>query len=407
MPAKHRPPVITGLGVTAPTGLDVGAHWAAVLDGKSGIERITRFDPTPYPVRHAGQVDGFSAAESVPSRVVSETDHWTHLALAAAKAALADAGADATALPEYEMAVVTASSSGGTEFGQHEMEALYQHAPSWVGAYQSIAWFYAATTGQLSIRHKMRGPCGVLCGEQAGGLDAIGQARRLTRRGARLVLTGGTDASLCPYGLSAQLTTGRLSTVTDPARAYLPFDRSAAGYLPGEGGAILVLESEAGATERGARKRYGTVLGYAAGFDPAPGSDRPPTLRRTMETALADAGLAPGDIDAVFADGAGTPTEDLAEARAISAVFGPRAVPVTVPKVLTGRLYGGGAPLDVVSALLALRDGVVPHTVGIEQLAPGCDIDLVTGEPRPAPLRRVLVLARGHGGFNSALVLGR
>ncbi|MEV7752190.1 MULTISPECIES: ketosynthase chain-length factor [Streptomyces] len=407
MPAKHRPPVITGLGVTAPTGLDVGAHWAAVLDGKSGIERITRFDPTPYPVRHAGQVDGFSAAESVPSRVVSETDHWTHLALAAAKAALADAGADATALPEYEMAVVTASSSGGTEFGQHEMEALYQHAPSWVGAYQSIAWFYAATTGQLSIRHKMRGPCGVLCGEQAGGLDAIGQARRLTRRGARLVLTGGTDASLCPYGLSAQLTTGRLSTVTDPARAYLPFDRSAAGYLPGEGGAILVLESEAGATERGARKRYGTVLGYAAGFDPAPGSDRPPTLRRTMETALADAGLAPGDIDAVFADGAGTPTEDLAEARAISAVFGPRAVPVTVPKVLTGRLYGGGAPLDVVSALLALRDGVVPHTAGIEQLAPGCDIDLVTGEPRPAPLRRVLVLARGHGGFNSALVLGR
>ncbi|MEU0858940.1 ketosynthase chain-length factor [Streptomyces griseofuscus] len=407
MPAKHRPPVITGLGVTAPTGLDVGAHWAAVLDGKSGIERITRFDPTPYPVRHAGQVDGFSAAESVPSRVVSETDHWTHLALAAAKAALADAGADATALPEYEMAVVTASSSGGTEFGQHEMEALYQHAPSWVGAYQSIAWFYAATTGQLSIRHKMRGPCGVLCGEQAGGLDAIGQARRLTRRGARLVLTGGTDASLCPYGLSAQLTTGRLSTVTDPARAYLPFDRSAAGYLPGEGGAILVLESEAGATERGARKRYGTVLGYAAGFDPAPGSDRPPTLRRTMETALADAGLAPGDIDAVFADGAGTPTEDLAEARAISAVFGPKAVPVTVPKVLTGRLYGGGAPLDVVSALLALRDGVVPHTAGIEQLAPGCDIDLVTGEPRPAPLRRVLVLARGHGGFNSALVLGR
>ncbi|MGW5425211.1 ketosynthase chain-length factor [Streptomyces sp. NPDC003943] len=407
MSTEHRPPVITGIGVTAPTGLGVEAHWAAVLAGKSGIDRITRFDPTPYPVRLAGEVTGFSAADSVPSRVARETDHWTHLALAAAEAALTDAGADPATLPEYEMAVVTASSSGGTEFGQHEMEALYQHEPSWVGAYQSIAWFYAATTGQLSIRHKMRGPCGVLCGEQAGGLDAIGQARRLTRRGARLVLTGGTDASLCPYGLSAQLSTGRLSTVTDPARAYLPFDRSAAGYLPGEGGAILVLESDAGATERGAGHRYGTVLGYAAGFDPAPGSDRPPALRRTIEAALADASLGPGDIDVVFADGAGTPAEDLAEARAISAVFGPGAVPVTAPKVLTGRLYGGGAPLDVVTALLALRDGVVPHTPGVEQLAPGVDLDLVTDEPRTTPLRRVLVLARGHGGFNSAVVLGR
>lgn len=407
MATVDSPPVITGIGITAPTGIGVEAHWAAVLAGKSGIERITRFDPAPYPVRYAGEVTGFSAEEYVPSRLIQQTDHWTHLALAAGEAALADAGVDPAGLPEYEMAVVTASSSGGTEFGQHEMTALYQHEPEWVGAYQSIAWFYAATTGQLSIRHKMRGPCGVLCGEQAGGLDAVGQARRLTRRGARLVVTGGTDASLCPYGLAAQLSTGRLSTATDPSRAYLPFDRAAGGYLPGEGGAILVLESAGSAADRGAAKRYGSVLGYAAGFDPAPGSGRPPALRRTIQQALADAGLAPGDIDVVLADGAGIPEEDLAEARAISAVFGPYGVPVTVPKVLTGRLYGGGAPLDVATALLALRDGVVPHTAGVDSPAPGCEIDLVTGEPRTAPLRRALVLARGHGGFNSALIVGR
>ncbi|GAA2150527.1 ketosynthase chain-length factor [Kitasatospora kazusensis] len=407
MPTEDSPPVITGIGVTAPTGIGVEAHWAAVLAGKSGIDRITRFDPTPYPVTLAGEVSGFSADDAVPSRLVPQTDHWTHLALAASEAALADARVDPAALPEYEMAVVTASSSGGTEFGQHEMAALYQHEPEWVGAYQSIAWFYAATTGQLSIRHKMRGPCGVLCGEQAGGLDAIGQARRLTRRGARLVVTGGTDASLCPYGVTAQISTGRLSTGTDPARAYLPFDRAAAGHLPGEGGAILVLESAASAAERGVTQPYGSVLGYAAGFDPAPGSGRPPALRRTIGQALADAGLTAGDIDVVFADGSGTPAEDLAEARAISAVFGPYGVPVTAPKVLTGRLYGGGAPLDVATALLALRDGVVPHTAGVESLAPGCDIDLVREAPRSAPLRRALVLARGHGGFNAALVLAR
>ncbi|MFF9812506.1 ketosynthase chain-length factor [Streptomyces sp. NPDC014006] len=400
-------PVITGLGICAPTGIGVDAHWSSVLAGKSGIGRIQRFDPSPYPVRHAGQVPGFAAADSVPGRLIAQTDHWTHLALAAGEAALADSGADLTAVPEYEMAVVTSSSSGGTEFGQKEMTALYRNDPSWVGAYQSIAWFYAATTGQLSIRHKMRGPCGVLACEQAGGLDAIGQARRLVRRGSKLVVTGGTDASLCPYGLTAQLSTGRLSTVDDPERAYLPFDADAGGHLPGEGGAILVLESAQAAAERGAGTGYGRVLGYAAGFDPAPDSGRPRALRRTAEAALADAGLTPADIDVVFADAAGVAADDRDEADAITAVFGPRGVPVTAPKTLTGRLYGGGAPLDVATALLALREGVIPHTAHVRDLAPGLDIDLVTGAPRELPLRHALVLARGHGGFTSALVLGR
>ncbi|MGW0185477.1 ketosynthase chain-length factor [Streptomyces sp. NPDC003362] len=400
-------PVITGLGICAPTGIGVEAHWSSVLAGKSAIGRIERFDPTPYPVRYAGQVPGFDATENVPGRLIVQTDHWTHLALAAGEAALADSGADVTAIPEYEMAVVTSSSSGGTEFGQKEMTALYQNDPSWVGAYQSIAWFYAATTGQLSIRHKMRGPCGVLACEQAGGLDAIGQARRLVRRGSRLVVTGGTDASLCPYGLTAQLTTGRLSTVQDPERAYLPFDAEASGHLPGEGGAILVVESAEQAAERGAGTGYGRVLGYAAGFDPAPGSGRPRALRRTAERAIADAGLTPSDIDVVFADASGVPEDDRDEAEAIAAVFGPNGVPVTAPKTLTGRMYGGGAPLDVATALLALREGVIPHTAHIREVAPGLDVDLVTGAPRELPLRHALVLARGHGGFASALVLGR
>ncbi|MEU4203922.1 ketosynthase chain-length factor [Streptomyces sp. NPDC045470] len=404
-----RAPVITGIGVVAPTGLGVKDHWAATLAGTSAIGRTTRFDVSGYPVRLAGQVPAFDARSAVrPGRLISQTDHWTHLALAAAEEALGDAGVDPAMLPEYEMAVVTSSSSGGTEFGQREMTALYRHDPSWVGAYQSIAWFYAATTGQLSIRHGMRGPCGVLACEQAGGLDAIAQARRLTGRGARLVLTGGTDASLCPYGLTAQLSTGKLSTVTDPERAYLPFDAEACGYVPGEGGAVLVLESAEAAEARGAAgTEYGRVLGHAAGFDPPAGSGRPRALRRVVEQALRAARLTPRDIDVVFADAAGVPADDRAEAGAVADVFGPSAVPVTAPKTLTGRLYGGGAPLDVATALLALRDGVVPPTVGTRRPAPGLEIDLVTGAPREAPLRRALVLARGHGGFTSALVLGR
>ncbi|MBP2327255.1 act minimal PKS chain-length factor (CLF/KS beta) [Kibdelosporangium banguiense] len=400
-------PLVTGIGVVAPTGIGVEAHWQAVLAGKSGIGRITRFDPAGYPVRLAGQVPGFVARRQVPGRLIPQTDHWTHMGLAAAEAALADACVDVAELPEYEMAVVTASSSGGTQFGQNEMQRLYRNGPSWVGAYQSIAWFYAATTGQVSIRHGMRGPCGVLCCEQAGGLDALGQARRLLGRDARLVVSGGTDASLCPYGLVAQLSTGLLSTVDDAARAYVPFDVDASGYLPGEGGAVLIVETPQGAESRGAQRCYGVIAGYATGFDPPPGSSRPPVLRRTIERALADAGIGPSDVDVIFADAAGTPAGDLAEARAISAVFGPYAVPVTAPKTLTGRMYGGGAALDVATALLALRDGVIPHTAGTARLAPGCDIDLVLGQPRDCKPRIAVVLARGYAGFTAVLVLRR
>ncbi|MFD9004817.1 ketosynthase chain-length factor [Streptomyces sp. NPDC059582] len=397
--------VVTGLGVIAPTGIGARQHWESVLAGKSGLGRITRFDPAGYPVQVAGEVPGFEAEKQVPNRLVPQTDRYTHFALAASEAALADAAAHPDTLPEYEMAVVTASSSGGTEFGQHEMEQLYQQGPSWVGAYQSIAWFYAASTGQVSIRHGMRGPCGVLCCEQAGGLDALGQSRRLLNTGSRLVLSGGTDASLCPYGLVAQISAGGLSREDDPARAYLPFDAAASGSVPGEGGAILVVESAESAHQRNA-DHYGELLGYAAGFDPPPGSQRPPVLTSVIRRALADALIAPHDVDVVFADASGVPERDLAEAHAITDVFGPGGVPVTAPKTLTGRLYGGGAALDTATALLALSAGVVPHTAGPGRTATGCEIDLVLDRPRQTDPQTALVLARGHGGFTSALVVG-
>ncbi|MEV0232272.1 ketosynthase chain-length factor [Nonomuraea sp. NPDC050786] len=396
--------VVTGLGIAAPNGLGIEEYWTATLAGQSGIREISRFDASGYPVRLAGQVSGFTAGEHVPSRLIPQTDHGTHLGLAAAAWALEDAGADPAAMPEYDMAVVTASSSGGTEFGQREIERLWSKGPSWVGAYQSIAWFYAATTGQISIRHGMRGPCGVICAEQAGGLDAAGQARQLIRSGTRLVVTGGTDASLCPYGLTAQYSNGRLSESTDPGSAYQPFGVGASGYVPGEGGAMLIVENAEDARARGARV-YGEIAGYASTFDPRPGSGREPGLRRAMELALADAGLAAGDVDVIFADAAGVPELDLQEAAAIRAVFGPGRPPVTAPKTMTGRLYAGGAALDLAGALLAIRDGVIPPTTGVSELVPGCDIDLVRGAPREAALGTAMVVARGHGGFNAAVIV--
>ncbi|MFE0131915.1 ketosynthase chain-length factor [Streptomyces sp. NPDC059037] len=396
--------VVTGLGVAAPNGLGVAPYWSAVLRGESGIGPLTRFDASGYPVRLAGEISAYRTEEHIHDRLAVQTDRWTHLALTATEEALADAGADPATMPEYDMAVVTSSSSGGTEFGQHEIESLWSRGPRYVGAYQSIAWFYAATTGQISIRHGMRGPCGVVAAEQAGALDALGHARRVVREGARLVVSGGTDASLCPYGLVAQLSTGRLSTGDDPELAYLPFDARARGHLPGEGGAMLIVEDAESAAERGAAHRYGEIVGHASTFDPAPGSGREPGLRRAVMNALIDARMAPEEIDVVFADAAAVPELDRIEAEALAWVFGPRGVPVTAPKTMTGRLYGG-ASLDVATALLAIRDDVVPPSGAAIVPRPDYDLDLVVGEPRPGPVRTALVVARGHGGMNSALVL--
>jgi minimal PKS chain-length factor (CLF/KS beta) len=399
--------VFTGIGVTAPNGLGTEAWWAATLRGESGIRPLTRFDASGYPARLAGEVPGFEPAEHISNRLLPQTDHMTRLALVAAQEALDDSAVDISALPDYAAGVVTAASAGGFEFGQRELEALWSKGGQYVSAYQSFAWFYAVNTGQISIRHKLRGPSGVLVSEGAGGLDAVAQARRQLRRGSSLIVTGGVDGALCPWGWAAQLAGRRLSTREDPERAYLPFEAGAGGHVPGEGGAILVLEDAVSARERGARV-YGELAGYAATFDPAPGTGGEPGLRRAIELALADAGVGRGEVDVVFADAAGVPALDLAEAEAITAVFGPRGVPVTAPKTMTGRLYAGGGSLDLAAALLSLRDSVLPPTVHVDpdRLADGVELDLVTGGPRERrEVRTALVLARGVGGFNAAAVV--
>ncbi|MFF0587581.1 ketosynthase chain-length factor [Streptomyces sp. NPDC003781] len=395
--------VVTGLGVAAPTGLGAREHWAATLGGRSGIGRLTRFDPSGYPAKLAGEITGFAAEEHLPGRLIPQTDRMTRLALAAADWALADAAVRPDELASFDMGVVTASASGGFEFGQNELRKLWSQGSQYVSAYQSFAWFYAVNSGQISIRNGMKGPSGVVVSDQAGGLDAVAQARRQIRKGTRLVVSGGIDASLCPWGWVAQLAGGRLSTSEDPARAYLPFDRDACGHVPGEGGAILILEAAESARERGAHS-YGEIAGYGATFDPKPGSGRPPGLRKAVELALADAGAQPADVDVVFADAAGVPDLDRAEAAALTQVFGPHGVPVSAPKTMTGRLYSGAAPLDLATALLALRDGIVPATVNVK-LSPEYGMDLVVDRPRRLGLRTALVLARGYGGFNSAVVL--
>ncbi|MFA7761412.1 ketosynthase chain-length factor [Streptomyces sp. NPDC048723] len=399
--------VFTGLGVMAPNGTSAEAYWSATLEQRSGISELERFDASGYPARLAGQLRDFKAEQFLSSRLLPQTDRVTRLALIAADQAIQDAGVDPKSFDDFDMSVISSNATGGFEFTHREIQKLWTHGPERVSVYESFAWFNAANTGQISIRHGMRGPGSVLVAEQAGGLDAVAHARRVVRSGVSLSVTGGVESSYDPWGWVSHLATGRISTVPDPRLAYLPFDEAAAGYVPGEGGAYLILEEERAAHERGAAHVYGELAGHGSTFDPRPGSGRPPGLARAIRLALADARLEAGEIDVVFADASGVPEWDRAEANAIAEVFGPYGVPVSVPKTLVGRLYAGGGPLDLVCALLSLRDGVIPATAHVSDVPEDYRIDLVRGEHRSAPVRTALVLARGNGGYNSAMVVRR
>ncbi|WP_306365000.1 ketosynthase chain-length factor [Nocardia sp. CC227C] len=395
---------MTGIGVVAPNSSGLERFWEAVLEGRQGIGRVSRFDVSGYPAVLAGEISDLDPAEYLPARLLPQTDVSTRLALVAGEWALADAKIDPDTLIGYEMGVVTANAAGGFEFTHREFRKLWTQGSKAVSVYESFAWFYAVNTGQLSIRHGMRGPSSALVAEQAGGLDALGHARRTVIAGTPLILAGGVDSALDPWGWSAHISGGRISRATNPDRGYLPFGIEAAGHVPGEGGAILVLEAADRAEARGAQNIYGEIAGYASTFDPPPRSARPPGLRRAAELALADAGMEPGEVDVVFADAAGVPELDRAEAEAIRGLFGREGVPVTAPKARYGRLLAGGGPLDVTTALLSLRDDLIP-SAPVTSVPSEYGIDLVCGQSRAAAVGSALVLARGRWGFNAAVVV--
>ncbi|MDI2128994.1 beta-ketoacyl synthase N-terminal-like domain-containing protein [Yinghuangia seranimata] len=405
MSTGPRHAVITGIGVVAPNGNSTDVFWKATREGGVHLERISREGCADLPLAVAGLVKDFEPAGTVEERFLVQTDRFTHFALAAADQALADAALDG--LPEFSVGVATASSSGGGAFGQRELQNLWGVGPGFVGPYQSIAWFYAASTGQISIRGGFKGPCAVLADDEAGGLDAIGHAARSIRRGADAMVVGAAEAPIAPYSMVCQLGYRELSLAVDPSRAYLPFDSAACGFAPAEGGAMLVLEDEDAARRRGARIRA-RVAGHGATFTgTADWEESRHGLAAAIRIAMEEAGVGPGDIDVVFADALAVPAADHAEVLALADALGPyaAAAPVTAPKAGIGRAYCGGAMLDCAAAVLAMEHGVLPPTPGV--FATELDIDLVTGRARAAEARTALVLSRGLMGCNSALVLRR
>jgi minimal PKS chain-length factor (CLF/KS beta) len=301
--------------------------------------------------------------------------------------------------------VVTAAGSGGGEFGQRELQQLWDKGSRYVGPYQSIAWFYAASTGQISIRRGFKGPCGVVAADEAGGLDALAHAARAVRRGTDVLVAGATEAPLAPYSMVCQLGYEELSTEDVPECAYRPFTSAACGFVPAEGGAMLVVEADTSARERGVPARA-TLAGHAATFTGASRWQQSREgLAQAIRGALEEAACAPEEIDVVFADALGVPEADRAEALAIADALGAhgRRVPVTAPKTAIGRGYCAAPFLDVATAVLAMEHGVIPPTPNVHDVCH--DLDLVTTHARATELRTALVLSRGLMGSNSALVL--
>ncbi|MDQ0682290.1 minimal PKS chain-length factor (CLF/KS beta) [Streptomyces achromogenes] len=398
---------VTGIGVVAPNGASTETFWKSAKEGISVLERITREGCEHLPLRVAGQVRDFDPSAAIEERYLVQTDRFTHFAMAAADLALDDAGLgrpETDAAP-YSVGVVTAAGSGGGEFGQRELQQLWSKGSRYVGPYQSIAWFYAASTGQISIRRGFKGPCSVVAADEAGGLDALAHAARAVRRGTDVIVAGATEAPIAPYSMVCQLGYEELSTVDDPARAYRPFTSAACGFVPAEGGAMVVVEAAETARARGARVRA-FLAGHAATFTGASRwEESRQGLAEAIRGALEEADCAPEEVDVVFADALGVPAADRAEALAIVDALGPHGarVPVTAPKTGIGRGYCAAPLMDTAAAVLAMEHGLIPPTPNVFDICH--DLDLVTGRARTAQVCTALVLSRGLMGSNSALVL--
>ncbi|HET8844120.1 MAG TPA: beta-ketoacyl synthase N-terminal-like domain-containing protein, partial [Ktedonobacteraceae bacterium] len=335
----------------------------------------------------------------------------THFDLVCAQEAIRDAGVQISDEAPTRVGAVFAAGTGGNTYGQQQLHVCGSQGPKHVSAYLSIAWFYAASIGQVSISNKIRGYGRNICAEAAGGPIAMGHAAKvIAQNTCDVVVVGGSEAPLTPYTFASHQASGLLSNESGPY-PYKPFDIGHTGVIAGEGGAGFCVESQEHALKRGAHI-YAEIAGWGQSFDGVltrePASDGK-AYARAISQALQRAQLDPDDIDWIICDGLGTRDGDLSEVKALQSVFKDAlpGIPASAPKSMIGRLFNGGSTVDMACALLGLKHDTVLPTVGIEQLDPNCPIDYVPDQARPRRLRHILVGARGFGGFNSAIVLKR
>ncbi len=411
----ERRAVITGLGALTACGPGTAALWDYLSQGRCAIGALTRLATETLPIQVAGEVRNFRAEEYIERKLAQRTDRMTHFALVAADEALRDSGLRLEEENPHRVGTVIANTLGGTEYVLEQVRALYVRGPRFMSAYTAIAWLQVANAGQISLRYGLQGYCKVPVNDTAGGLDALGLAREaIERDAADIVIAGGSEALLHPCVLLVLAQSGQCSLGSDP-EAYRPFDRRAAGLVLAEGAGICIVEEYEHARRRGA-SIYGEIAGYAQSCSAlrpgeAPGADER-QYARTLCLALQEARVTAAQLGYVSPDGRALPAWDAAEAQALQRLLGPAfpAVPVSVPRTATGHSYAAAGALDAITALLAMRMGLIPPTLHCEEPAPHvCPPSLVRAEVRPLArsAQAVLLSARSLSGVNSALVLRR
>lgn len=399
--------VVTGLGVVSPAGLRHGALWTAAAERRSCIRPITRFDATTFGCRRAGELADFAAEEFVDRRVIKQTDRGTHLGMAACSIAVKDAAIDLAAIDRRELGMYFGNVFGGMEFAEPELFAQTFLGPSRVSAYQSIAWFYAATQGQWSIAHDVRGIGKTLVGDSAGGLQALLLGMKAIRQGhATWMLAGGFEAPLAPYVFAIHESSGRLA-VGDAA--YAPFDRRAAGTILAEAACVLLLETLESALRRGVRI-YAELAGGAMNIDAGPGAhdDTGAGLATCIEEALEDAEVGSDDVAHVLPDATGIRELDARDVRAMAHVFRHCGdlPPVGTHKAVIGHALAAAGPLDAAWAAMMLHAGT--HVDGCAPPAPIAEPGLrfARGGARLEG-NAILCFGSGWQGLNAAILLRR
>ncbi len=413
-PPPRRRVVVTGMGCVTPLGPDLETTFRALLDGRSGIRPIERFDASGLPVRIAGEVREENPVEGVPDKEQRRLDRFAWLGLQAAAEALRDAGLSAGTVDDPERAgVAMASAIGGIE------TIIANHRAMLEGGYRRISPFAIPmcipnmASGLIAIRYGLRGPNLCHATACASGAHAIGESLRLLRAGAAdVMLAGGAEAPIIEFVVGGFARMRALSCRNDaPEAASRPFDAERDGFVMAEGAGALVLETLEHALARGAEIR-GEVLGYGLSADAHhianPREDGAGALA-CMRLALEDAGLGPEEVEHVNPHATSTPAGDAAEARALAQLLGARRreVPVSATKGATGHLLGAAGAVEALLTLRSLEAGWLPPTLNLASPDPACDLDHVAPKARPTRARIALSNSFGFGGTNATLVLGR
>jgi 3-oxoacyl-[acyl-carrier-protein] synthase II len=402
--------VVTGLGLVLPNGIGVEEAWRNTCEGRSGIGPITRFDTSQFETKIAGEVKGFNPEDYVGRKEVRRMDLFIQYAVAASKLAVEDSGLEIDEAISDRVGVIIGTGLGGLPTLEEYHTVLLEKGPNRITPFFIPKLIANMASGHVAMHFKARGPNTCVVTACATGAHCIGDAFRAIQYGdADAIITGGTEANITPLCVGGFNVMKALSTRNgEPEKASKPFDRERDGFVISEGAGVIILEELGFALGRGARI-YAEIIGYGFNGDayhitaPSPNGEG---AAKCMSFALADAGISPDQIDHINAHGTSTQLNDLSETIAMKTVFSEHAykIPISATKSMTGHLLGAAGSAEAIFSILALRDGIIPPTINLENPDPQCDLDYVPQKSREQAINIAMSNSFGFGGTNAVLI---